>query len=421
MDILTLDHNFGKEIETSANQLFNFFCNNVNLGQWQIAKTCLKQLIQDKKLLFVNFDSVFSSIIKHPENALLNFTFTSGASLSIKSPFYFSRLLCQTILEIYPDFLIENNLQDLIELRIIFYSHFDKISNNELEEIVNDAKNFDSEIQLKSPTLEFIKNIKFNDVLKAKNLLNLILLKNPNIEYCLIEFHLKLLSESLNTFESNVIKAKDTLNESTSDIFSLINLLLVYQKLNSLTFNSNRKFELIAMTQRFFRNTCFKLREIFSENLQHLELNITKVQLALLDRYKSSPLLELFTKINYEIDRQAIISKSFNDESLVVLSIIKHSLSNKKTDSILWKKLFLFTLVEKRCLPIILLIGISRVKDINSAKKLVNILSSNNSKETLVDQIGNFLKTHLDFVNWFFQQNRLFIIKELKLKKFKEF
>lgn len=67
MDILALNHNFSKEIESSTNKLFIFFCNNVKFGQWQLSKICLKQLIEEKKTLSINFDEIFWSIIKNPE------------------------------------------------------------------------------------------------------------------------------------------------------------------------------------------------------------------------------------------------------------------------------------------------------------------------------------------------------------------
>jgi hypothetical protein len=51
--------------------------------------------------------------------------------------------------------------------------------------------------------------------------------------------------------------------------------------------------------------------------------------------------------------------------------------------------------------PLILLIGISSVQDIQSARKLISILCLNNEKGTLIENIGNLLKTHLDFIAWF--------------------
>ena len=66
MDVLLLEHNFGKEIETSIRQLFTFFCNNINLGQWQIAKACLKQLHSNKKNLKSDLNEVLNSVVDNP-------------------------------------------------------------------------------------------------------------------------------------------------------------------------------------------------------------------------------------------------------------------------------------------------------------------------------------------------------------------
>jgi hypothetical protein len=66
MDVLSLEHNFGKEIETSIQQLLTFFCNNVSLGQWQLVKACLKQLHSNKKNLKFDLNRMLSGIIENP-------------------------------------------------------------------------------------------------------------------------------------------------------------------------------------------------------------------------------------------------------------------------------------------------------------------------------------------------------------------
>ena len=67
MDVMSLEHNFGKEIETSLQQLFVYFCNNINLGQWQAAKACLKQLNANKNMLKFDFDVILADLIDNPE------------------------------------------------------------------------------------------------------------------------------------------------------------------------------------------------------------------------------------------------------------------------------------------------------------------------------------------------------------------
>ena len=67
MDVLSIEHNFGKEIETSIHQLFNYFCNNINLGQWQIAKACLKSLDSNRKNFKFDFNQILMDLIENPE------------------------------------------------------------------------------------------------------------------------------------------------------------------------------------------------------------------------------------------------------------------------------------------------------------------------------------------------------------------
>lgn len=56
--------------------------------------------------------------------------------------------------------------------------------------------------------------------------------------------------------------------------------------------------------------------------------------------------------------------------------------------------------------PLILLMGISRVQDLQAAKKLISCLCLNAEKGSLIDKIGNLLKTHLDFIAWFMSIKR---------------
>ena len=74
--------------------------------------------------------------------------------------------------------------------------------------------------------------------------------------------------------------------------------------------------------------------------------------------------------------------------------------------------------------PLILLLGISKVQDIQSAKKLITTLCLNSEKGLLIDKLGNLLKSHLDFMTWFQQIKRyaflflrIYYIYELDLIK----
>ncbi len=51
--------------------------------------------------------------------------------------------------------------------------------------------------------------------------------------------------------------------------------------------------------------------------------------------------------------------------------------------------------------PLILLVGLSKIKDMHALKRLVACLCLNSIKGSLVDKLGNLFKTHLDFIQWF--------------------
>jgi hypothetical protein len=63
---MSLEHYFGKEIETSIQQLFNYFCNNFYLGQWSAAKACLKQLHSCQKNFKFDLTSLLLDLIENP-------------------------------------------------------------------------------------------------------------------------------------------------------------------------------------------------------------------------------------------------------------------------------------------------------------------------------------------------------------------
>ena len=64
---MALEHHFGKEIETSTQQLFNYFCNHIYLGQWQAAKACLKQLFSSQAYFKFDLSLFVTNLIENPE------------------------------------------------------------------------------------------------------------------------------------------------------------------------------------------------------------------------------------------------------------------------------------------------------------------------------------------------------------------
>ena len=57
-----LQHPFGRENEISAQQLVTFFCNNVYLGQWELANACIHELESQKEILGVDVVEILREI-----------------------------------------------------------------------------------------------------------------------------------------------------------------------------------------------------------------------------------------------------------------------------------------------------------------------------------------------------------------------
>jgi hypothetical protein len=68
MDVMSIEHNFGNEHQTSIKQLFVFFCNNISLGQMDAAKACIEQLISNSAILSVDFNRLLIDIISNPSS-----------------------------------------------------------------------------------------------------------------------------------------------------------------------------------------------------------------------------------------------------------------------------------------------------------------------------------------------------------------
>ena len=60
------EHPFGRENEVSLRQLFKFFCNNLYLGQWELARACVKELHQQRELLGLSIQDVLKDVAQNP-------------------------------------------------------------------------------------------------------------------------------------------------------------------------------------------------------------------------------------------------------------------------------------------------------------------------------------------------------------------
>ena len=58
----TMSFPFGQEYETSTHQLFTSFCNNLHLGQWELARSYAQQLRDRRDVTGKDIDAIFISV-----------------------------------------------------------------------------------------------------------------------------------------------------------------------------------------------------------------------------------------------------------------------------------------------------------------------------------------------------------------------
>ncbi|CAF0993709.1 unnamed protein product, partial [Brachionus calyciflorus] len=113
-------------------------------------------------------------------------------------------------------------------------------------------------------TGEYRKNL----VKNAKDSILILVKYDPLLESTLIKINLEALNYVLDNFESSVNRRRNTLNgcddneTMNNNLYSLINLLLVFKSLN----NENGNFESLALTQRFFKDVCTKINSLFHDD-----------------------------------------------------------------------------------------------------------------------------------------------------------
>lgn len=241
--------------------------------------------------------------------------------------------------------------------------------------------------ELSTITVDYLKKLFLNYPVKAKVLLELIFKYNPNSQHTFLKVHLNAINSILDDMESN-LNQHSLFDQLKNKLFTLLNYLNLY-KIDtnvSATTNSpssqvqsridNIRFESVALVQRCFRDLCFKFNTIWLDEFESLEENFRLVYSCFilekeddasettLDQIENDTkinLLNLFTKIHYEVDRQVTISNTYNDESLPIISLIKrYSTLNK--DLYLWRKLFLFCYIENKILLKSIIVGLIKIR-----------------------------------------------------------
>ena len=61
-----VQHPFGRENEVSVRRLLYSFCNNLYLGQWELAEACTNELHEQRDLDKGDITSLLEDIVSYP-------------------------------------------------------------------------------------------------------------------------------------------------------------------------------------------------------------------------------------------------------------------------------------------------------------------------------------------------------------------
>jgi hypothetical protein len=244
--------------------------------------------------------------------------------------------------------------------------------------------------------------------------------------------HLNAIYSSLNELKQEAL--------TLSDLLLLLNQLSIYELdpfvPESISSPRNQKLEKIKsdaaeLLEKLLRDICVKFNQLWSDDLKTLDSCYLQLYACFLSG-ESKALFDLLVRVNYEVDRELILTFD-KTEPTPILSVIVKMYSNQDH---MWRKLFLYCYTEKKLLlktlldeclsliaasrfdnlatlftvkeflsakPLVLVLGFSKVQNTQSARKMISVLCSSAEKGSLIDKIGCFLKTHLDFMTWFEQ------------------
>lgn len=252
-----------------------------------------------------------------------------------------------------------------------------------------DLPNEDNFPELSPTTYEFVKNIFLVDSTKVNSLNELISRYNKDCRYLFLRAHLAAIYSLLDELESSK-SSQDAKLKIKNKIFGLVNQLSFY-KLSEKKHDQveNYYYESLALVQRCFKELCFRFNALYAHNLDELDENLGQIYANLLfdydeddENHASTHLVSvanLFSKIHYEVDKQIAISETFQDDSLIVLSLIKQYSARR---DFLWRRLFLFCYCENKLLlktlidECLLLISRNQFEHLNlvfSVKEFLNL------------------------------------------------
>ncbi|XP_036363256.1 zinc finger FYVE domain-containing protein 26-like [Octopus sinensis] len=122
---------FGNELRESVRLLFRFFCNNIYLGQFELARACVPYLAQHGTHYGVDIGQILKQIVEYPYGR-------SVGSTQLKSPHHLSWICLLEYLKLEPYELKPSDVETLkrdVEFRILLSDASSATDSNTIQEL----------------------------------------------------------------------------------------------------------------------------------------------------------------------------------------------------------------------------------------------------------------------------------------------
>ncbi|XP_019625924.1 PREDICTED: zinc finger FYVE domain-containing protein 26-like [Branchiostoma belcheri] len=121
-------HPFGREEEVAVSQLFVCFCNNVSLGQWELARACVDQLHTHREKTPCNIQHILKAIADHPYDLRCG-------GMSVPTPHHLSWMCITEFEGLQTQEQLPTDIYQDTEFRLLIFEAGKGASDNILQEI----------------------------------------------------------------------------------------------------------------------------------------------------------------------------------------------------------------------------------------------------------------------------------------------
>ncbi|XP_048586399.1 zinc finger FYVE domain-containing protein 26-like isoform X2 [Nematostella vectensis] len=105
---------FDREKSVSLELLFNSFCNHITLGQWELARVCLRSLSEQRQQLGKPLKEILRALIDQPLACC-------KGSLSLESPYHLTWVFLMEYLDLYGSEELPKPFSQMIEFRLLLH------------------------------------------------------------------------------------------------------------------------------------------------------------------------------------------------------------------------------------------------------------------------------------------------------------